>query len=200
MYVGLWTTAIKLNPSWKTEVSRSAWIKPCHTNEYHPNALFPGNKICHWLLSFHDSNYFTILWRWSKSISIRRFFCPYFSGQEKLRIRTVFTQWWATSSCFFFEKLCWKNCKKWLLVQAFDKWWCVEWFFVSHCYNCSSITIREIQESSSSVITVFVTKVVTYMKHWLARYFNNLFRSSSRVIRTKFSIVHSTNAQINETL
>ena len=129
-----------------------------------------------------------------------RFFCPYFSGQEKLRIRTVFTQWWATSSCFFFEKLCWKNCKKWLLVQAFDKWWCVEWFFVSHCYNCSSITIREIQESSSSVITVFVTKVVTYMKHWLARYFNNLFRSSSRVIRTKFSIVHSTNAQINETL
>ena len=104
-YVGLWPTAIKLNPSWKTEVSRSAWIKPCHTNEYHPNALFPGNKICHWLLSFHDSNYFTILWRWSKSISIRRFFCPYFSGQEKLRIRTVFTQWWATSSCFFFWKI-----------------------------------------------------------------------------------------------
>ena len=28
-YDGLWPTAIKLNPLWKTEVSKSAWIKPC---------------------------------------------------------------------------------------------------------------------------------------------------------------------------
>ena len=28
-YVGLWSTAIKLNPSWKMEVSKSAWIKGC---------------------------------------------------------------------------------------------------------------------------------------------------------------------------
>ena len=29
MYVGVWPMTIKLNPSWKTEVSKSAWIKPC---------------------------------------------------------------------------------------------------------------------------------------------------------------------------
>ena len=29
MQVGLWSRAIKLNPSWKTEVSKYAWIKPC---------------------------------------------------------------------------------------------------------------------------------------------------------------------------
>ena len=28
MHVGLWPTAIKLNPLWKTEVNKSAWIKP----------------------------------------------------------------------------------------------------------------------------------------------------------------------------
>ena len=28
-HVGLLPTVIKLNPSWKTEVSKSAWIKPC---------------------------------------------------------------------------------------------------------------------------------------------------------------------------
>ena len=27
-YIGLCPTTIKLNPSWKTEVSKSAWIKP----------------------------------------------------------------------------------------------------------------------------------------------------------------------------
>ena len=27
-HVGLWSMAIKLNPSWKTVVSKSAWIKP----------------------------------------------------------------------------------------------------------------------------------------------------------------------------
>ena len=29
MHVGLWLTTIKLNPLWKTEVSKSAWIKSC---------------------------------------------------------------------------------------------------------------------------------------------------------------------------
>ena len=29
MRVGLWPMAIKLNPSWKTEVSKSTWIKHC---------------------------------------------------------------------------------------------------------------------------------------------------------------------------
>ena len=28
MHVRLYATAIKLNPSWKTEVNKSAWIKP----------------------------------------------------------------------------------------------------------------------------------------------------------------------------
>ena len=28
-HTGLWPAAIKLNLSWKTEVSKSAWIKPC---------------------------------------------------------------------------------------------------------------------------------------------------------------------------
>ena len=27
--LGLWPTAIKLNPSWKTAVGKNAWIKPC---------------------------------------------------------------------------------------------------------------------------------------------------------------------------
>ena len=27
-HVGLWPTAIKLNPLWKMELSKSAWIKP----------------------------------------------------------------------------------------------------------------------------------------------------------------------------
>ena len=29
MHVGLWPMAIKLNPLWKTRVSKNAWIKPC---------------------------------------------------------------------------------------------------------------------------------------------------------------------------
>ena len=28
MPIGLWPTCIKLNPSWKAEISNSAWIKP----------------------------------------------------------------------------------------------------------------------------------------------------------------------------
>ena len=28
MHIGLWPTSVKLNPSWKSEVSRSAWINP----------------------------------------------------------------------------------------------------------------------------------------------------------------------------
>ena len=28
MHVALWPTAIKLNPSWKTEINKSAWVKP----------------------------------------------------------------------------------------------------------------------------------------------------------------------------
>ena len=31
-HLGLWLTAIKLNPLWKTEVSKSAWIKACLRN------------------------------------------------------------------------------------------------------------------------------------------------------------------------
>ena len=31
-HIGLLPVAIKLNPSWKTEVSKSAWIKPCSGN------------------------------------------------------------------------------------------------------------------------------------------------------------------------
>ena len=38
-YVGLWPMAIKLNPSWKTEVSKSAWIKPCRGNKKLINSL-----------------------------------------------------------------------------------------------------------------------------------------------------------------
>ena len=33
-FVGLWPTAIKLNPSWKTDVSKSAWIKPWGTKNF----------------------------------------------------------------------------------------------------------------------------------------------------------------------
>ena len=32
-HVGLWPTYIKLNPSWKTEFGKSAWIKPCIHDE-----------------------------------------------------------------------------------------------------------------------------------------------------------------------
>ena len=31
---GLWPTTIKLNPSWKTEISKSAWIKPWYIYTY----------------------------------------------------------------------------------------------------------------------------------------------------------------------
>ena len=31
-HVGLWPRAMKLNPSWKTEVSKNAWMKPCITS------------------------------------------------------------------------------------------------------------------------------------------------------------------------
>ena len=35
IHVGLWPMAIKLNPLWKTEVSKSAWIKPCCHKTWH---------------------------------------------------------------------------------------------------------------------------------------------------------------------
>ena len=46
MHVVSWPMAIKLNPSWKTEVSKGAWIKPW---KYQNTMLKINNKCCvHW--------------------------------------------------------------------------------------------------------------------------------------------------------
>ena len=33
-YVGSWPVSVKLNPSWKTEISKSTWIKLCIRSNY----------------------------------------------------------------------------------------------------------------------------------------------------------------------
>ena len=40
MHVGLWPMTIILNPSWKTEVRKSAWIKPWFPKRYFKISLY----------------------------------------------------------------------------------------------------------------------------------------------------------------
>ena len=45
-YIGLWSMTIKLNPSWKTEVNKSAWIKPWNVAiSWVPSKMFKESKI-----------------------------------------------------------------------------------------------------------------------------------------------------------
>ena len=61
-YVGLWPMAIKLNPLWKTEVSKSAWIKFCINWNY-----WTWKEICTRITILYPM---CIQCRWDKVLSL----------------------------------------------------------------------------------------------------------------------------------
>ena len=75
-HVGLWPTAIKLNPLWKTEVSKSAWIKLCAGDSLCCNyalrsfcSTYAGDSFCSKYVGDHFYCNYTVgnllqLWRW----------------------------------------------------------------------------------------------------------------------------------------